>query len=140
MKHFFYIYCILLCTLCSCSKSNTIIVDYTDQISENDLIKITNECPYKCQLKDKTIKIYLPNNIKEFNGDLLRILGENKDPMSRLNIIKNIILPNSITEIKRYTFCNIKSLQSITLPKNISIIDTRTFRECENLKFITTVH
>ena len=133
MKHFFYICCILLCTLCSCCKSNTIIVKYTNQISKNDLIEIKNECPFKCKLTGKTIKIKLPKNIHVFNNDLLSIFITDE---SQKSYIKNIKLPKNITKIEDSSFSDLESLQSITLPKNITEIEEYTFDHCKSLKSI----
>ena len=52
------------------------------------------------------------------------------------NLITNIVLPNSITEIRPYAFQGCSGLMSITLPSGITRIRDRAFGSCKSLKSI----
>ena len=59
-------------------------------------------------------------------------VGTFKDCVS----LKNVTLPNSVTEIGSYAFYNCRSLQSITLPNTLETIYTEAFRDCTSLTSI----
>lgn len=50
------------------------------------------------------------------------------------NILKRVILPNSITSIGESAFCHCFSLQQITIPKSVKSIGGGAFNHCFNLK------
>ena len=65
------------------------------------------------------------------------------NPMSRgselyLNnfLIKEIKIPNNITNINDYTFCGCRSLTSVTIPDSVTSIGEGAFRDCTNLTSI----
>ena len=49
------------------------------------------------------------------------------------NLIENLVIPNSITEIKDYTFYGCSSLASVTIPDSVMRIGSGTFYECSKL-------
>ena len=51
--------------------------------------------------------------------------------------LKNVTLPNSVTEIESYAFYNCRSLQSITLPAGLKSIWDGAFSGCSSLTSIT---
>lgn len=51
-------------------------------------------------------------------------------------LVTNIVIPNSVTAIKNYTFCGVQSLKSITLHKDITSIGNFAFLECTSLESI----
>ena len=66
------------------------------------------------------------------------------NPMSRgselyLNnfLIKEIKIPNNITNINDYTFCGCRSLTSVTIPDSVTSIGGGAFNKCTSLTSIT---
>lgn len=49
------------------------------------------------------------------------------------DLIKELVIPEGITEIKQNTFINCKSLERITLPSSVTKIGKRAFYGCSNL-------
>ena len=49
-------------------------------------------------------------------------------------IVTNLIIPNKVTEIKRYTFYNCKSLVSVNIPNSVTSIGDRSFFGCSGLQ------
>ena len=61
-------------------------------------------------------------------GSILHINGE---------IQNNIIMPDTITEIKPYTFNKCSSIKTVTIPDSVTTIGETAFIFCENLTSIT---
>lgn len=51
--------------------------------------------------------------------------------------IKDLVIPNSITEIGSHTFEGFSELASITIPNSVTDIGCSAFRECKGLKSVT---
>ena len=51
-------------------------------------------------------------------------------------LIKEIKIPNNITNINDYTFCGCRSLTSVTIPDSVTSIGEGAFRDCTNLTSI----
>ena len=51
--------------------------------------------------------------------------------------INDVVIPNTIDSIKRYTFYRCASLTSVTLPDGITTIGERAFTSCTSLKSLT---
>ena len=69
---------------------------------------------------------------KGYFGDFLRyelILNE--------TVIKDINIPNGITEINSWAFANCGNLQSVTIPNSVTNIESNAFRNCGKLTSIT---
>lgn len=45
-------------------------------------------------------------------------------------LVTNLVIPNGVTIINRYTFPNAKCIKSITIPKTVTLIDTLAFQGC----------
>ena len=52
-------------------------------------------------------------------------------------LIKEIKIPNNITNINDYTFCGCRSLTSVTIPDSVTSIGEGAFRNCKSLTSIT---
>ena len=50
--------------------------------------------------------------------------------------LKEIVIPEGITEIRSNCFINCKNLEKVTLPSTLKLIDTNAFYGCEGLKEI----
>lgn len=50
--------------------------------------------------------------------------------------LTNIIIPNSVTEIGEFSFSNCYKLENISLPNNLKVIEDNLFEECYSLKKI----
>ena len=51
--------------------------------------------------------------------------------------IKNLVIPNDITEIKNYAFLDCRGLTSVTIPNSVTSIGQSAFRECIRLTSVT---
>lgn len=51
-------------------------------------------------------------------------------------ILTKLVIPDSVTEIKPYLFCNQIELRSIQLNNNIEMVGTKAFYNCSGLKYI----
>lgn len=49
----------------------------------------------------------------------------------------NVVIPNSITELKRYVFYNGSNIASVVIPSSVMVIGQNTFYGCTNLKDVT---
>ena len=47
--------------------------------------------------------------------------------------VKKIIIPDTVSEIKAYTFCNFKGLTNVTIPDSVTIIGSSSFYGCTGL-------
>ena len=52
------------------------------------------------------------------------------------SLVNDIIIPNDITEIKNYTFCNCDNLTSVSMPNNVTSIGESAFEYCSNLESV----
>lgn len=48
--------------------------------------------------------------------------------------VTNLVIPDGVTEIKKYAFYNCESIASITVPYSVTSIGTNAFYGCKNLK------
>ena len=62
-----------------------------------------------------------------FDGVDLYINGE---------LVKNIIIPSSVSKINKYIFAGCNSLESITIPSTVTLIREGAFINCANLKTV----
>ena len=51
--------------------------------------------------------------------------------------LTDVIIPDSVTSIKEYTFIGCSSLQTVIIPDSVTSIENSAFRECDNLKSIS---
>lgn len=51
--------------------------------------------------------------------------------------VKDIVIPNDITEIKNYAFYSCTGLNSVTIPNSVTIIGNDAFRKCSDLIRVT---
>ena len=63
-----------------------------------------------------------------YNGTNLYLNGE---------LVTNLVIPNTITEIKKYAFCGCVSLTSVSIPDSVTSIGYSAFRGCSSLTSIT---
>ena len=50
--------------------------------------------------------------------------------------IKDLVIPNDISQIKAYTFYSCSGLTSVTIPNSVTSIGNDAFYSCENLKYV----
>ncbi len=53
------------------------------------------------------------------------------------NLVKDLVIPDNLTQIKKYAFYNCKSLTSITIPDSVTSIGNSAFYNCKSLTSIT---
>ena len=53
--------------------------------------------------------------------------------------IKDLVIPNNITEIKNYAFAGCIGLTSVTIPNSVTSIGERAFYGCDNLKIVVNL-
>lgn len=51
--------------------------------------------------------------------------------------VTELIIPESVTRIKKYAFCGYNMLKKLTVGQNVSVIEEGAFMRCENLVFAT---
>ena len=51
--------------------------------------------------------------------------------------ITDVVIPDSVTEIRPSAFCNCSNIKSITIPDSVTSIEWSAFEYCESLKEIT---
>ena len=51
--------------------------------------------------------------------------------------LTDVIIPDSVTSIKEYTFIGCSSLQTVIIPDSVTSIENSAFRDCDNLKSIS---
>lgn len=51
-------------------------------------------------------------------------------------IVKDLVIPEGVTEIKPFAFQNCTQLTSVTIPSTVTTIGNKAFRYCENLKIV----
>ncbi len=49
------------------------------------------------------------------------------------NLVTELVIPDTVTEIKDYAFYNCKSITSVTIPNSVTSIGQNAFYECNNL-------
>ena len=70
----------------------------------------------------------------EINGMMVKGIGA-EGPFNEN--ITNIILPDTLKEIKRHAFTRCTSLKTIVIPDGVKCIEYRTFYECSSLESVT---
>ncbi len=74
------------------------------------------------------------------SGFVLVFGGEHANPMYYAKnfyinntLVKEIVIPDTVTEIKDYTFCGFEGITSVTIPDSVTSIGGSAFYSCENL-------
>ena len=88
----------------------------------------------------KLENIYITNlaawcNI-EFNGSSSHPLFQAKNLYLNGEIIRNIVIPNTVTEIKEYAFYECNTITSVTIPESVVSIGNSAFAGCGNLSSV----
>ncbi|MBE6663175.1 MAG: leucine-rich repeat domain-containing protein [Ruminococcaceae bacterium] len=73
----------------------------------------------------------------EFQNDLANPLKIAKNLYVNDELVTNLVIPNTVTEIKDYAFYNCDSLINITIPQSVTNIGNSAFATCGSLKNIT---
>ncbi len=77
-------------------------------------------------------------NAKHYNYDEIALLDEGNDVACKLYIenelVTDITVPDTVTEIKKNTFYGYKYLTDITIPDSVKSIGNSAFWECSNLE------
>ena len=51
-------------------------------------------------------------------------------------VLNHVIIPDTVTGIGEYSFCQCKSLSNIVIPSSVTSIGKNAFYECDNLKYV----
>ena len=82
--------------------------------------------------KDSTLTISGTGEMKNYDNSFSPV------PWSDYNIyIKYVTLPDGLTSIGNWAFCNCESLTSITIPNSVTSIGNRAFSSCKGLTSLT---
>lgn len=70
----------------------------------------------------------------EFENELSNPLKIAQNLYVNDELVTNLVIPNTVTEIKDYAFYNCDSLINITIPKSVTNIGNSAFANCSSLK------
>lgn len=88
---------------------------------------ITSIGQYACNECGSLETVVLPTNLDDFSGWCI---------FRNCRNLKNIAIPENVTEIPNGTFINCSSLAAITIPHGVSEIGSNAFYGCSNLKSV----
>lgn len=88
---------------------------------------ITSIGQYACNECGSLETVVLPTNLDDFSGWCI---------FRNCRNLKNIAIPENVTEIPNGTFINCSSLAAITIPHGVSEIGSNAFEGCRNLESI----
>ena len=97
---------------------------YTYTILTDDTVKIT-------KYKGTDESIVIPS---EIDGKKVTVIGSSA--FYGFKSLKNIEIPDGITSIENYAFCQCWSITSLSVPESVTSIGTGAFRFCGDLKDI----
>ena len=108
------------CCFCGCESLKKVVLP-------NSLLYINAGAFYRCAFET----IELPNSIVSIGGKTI-------DPLygafSRCKNLKEIKLPESITNISVYAFYECSALKTVYIPSQVSSINASAFEKCETLE------
>lgn len=73
----------------------------------------------------------IPDGVENINGEFYF----KRDDVNKLNRIKGMIIPNSVSKIGKYAFRK-SGITSLTIPESVKEIELGAFEMCENLIFL----
>lgn len=86
--------------------------------------------------------VYYEGNIADWCG--IKFVGLSSNPIYYANnlyvngtLLKDLVIPDSVTNISDCAFYNYKSLTSITIPDSVTSIGHYAFKDCSNLEKVT---
>ena len=88
---------------------------------------ITSIGQYACNECGSLETVVLPTNLDDFSGWCI---------FRNCRNLKNIAIPENVTEIPNGTFSGCKNLESVTLPESLKTFGYNAFRSCKSLKTV----
>ncbi len=73
----------------------------------------------------------------KFSGEFATPMFYASDLYLNETLIKELVIPNGVTNIKEYAFCSCEKLVSVTIPSGVEVVENSAFRGCINLTEIT---
>lgn len=113
---------VLSMSACGAMSKSTPAEDFEYEMSNGEII-ITG-------YKGTEREIYIPSKI---NDRPVTTIGE--DAFKNYDLT-HVTIPDSVTTIDKYAFCECKCLVSVDFPKNLELLNNGVFRNCESLKKI----
>ncbi|KAK8870628.1 hypothetical protein M9Y10_008515 [Tritrichomonas musculus] len=114
-----------------CQYGYVILIGIILTIHKNDYAlkdsKNIDDFIYKALNENNTIQIYY----------LLMITKNISDIFARNNYLKEISIPNAITEIPKFAFNDCESLSKISIASSVTSIGINAFERCINLKNVS---
>ena len=102
----------------------------------NSVTSIEGSAFYGCSgLKEVHINDIVAWCSINFNGSYANPLYYTHNLYLNNKLITELVIPNGVTSIKNYAFCNCSGLTSITIPNSVTSIGTDAFSGC-NLDYI----
>lgn len=89
---------------------------------------ITSIGQYACNECGSLETVVLPTNLDDFSGWCI---------FRNCRNLKNIAIPENVTEIPNGTFKGCKSLRAVKIPSGVTAIPSSCFRECSSLESVT---
>lgn len=128
----------------SIGEQTFLYVNNITSISIPSTVKIIKDCCIGSDnYGDRKINIYITDFEAWCNTEISNraFTGYNNTPTSRRlyfnkKELKDIVVPNTITKIRRNTFCNTKSITSVDIPNSVTDIETSAFSRCVNLNTV----
>ena len=142
---YFALLLILVCGCCfysSAEEENRIVVNHVvyqlipadkETLEHYDLVSFFDSE----DASQTTTKITIPS---EINGIPVTTIDAQNIPASDMyfnSVVEEIVLPDTITEIGKHAFVNMRNLSSIEIPASVTSLGYAAFSYCNSLKEIT---
>jgi len=102
-----------------------------------DGLLIDRENKTLIQALNDTDTVVVPEGVEVINDMAFGDYRALSDTMFMLKLLRKVVLPKSLKEIKRFAFEGCVNLENIALPEGLTAIGNEAFKGCDRLKRIT---
>lgn len=137
MRHYYFklFFAALLCIATTRAQAHDFVVDgiyYNITNKTNQTVEVTFRGNYPSDYNEYHGDIVIPRDVY-YQGKTYDVIGIGEHAFQD-NLIKSIIIPNSVTIIGFAAFLDCTGLTSITIPNSVNIIESSVFKRCSSLK------